>query len=113
MLISLYRTVGYPIMIDEYRLKINLDNSTLRQIRDALELTQLELANYIGVSENTVSRWEIGKRDATLTLDQIIKIDELLAKVGLRFSDLPAPTFAAPNAINNKKPLTPSQSING
>lgn len=105
MLISVCHTATSLIMIDEYRLKINLDISTLRQIRDALDLTQLELAIYIGVDKSTVYRWESGQREATLTLDQIIKIDELLAEVGLRFSDLPAPTFAAPKTSKKNPAL--------
>lgn len=34
----------------------------LRRYRDTIGITQLELANQLGVTNVTVSRWETGKR---------------------------------------------------
>lgn len=83
-------------MIDQDAFVFHLERSLLRQIREALKLSQKELAEKIGVTRNTISRWEVAERTTTLTLDQVIELDKLLAEIGLRFSDLPAPTFAAP-----------------
>jgi DNA-binding transcriptional regulator YiaG len=42
----------------EFRVKFGL---TIREARDALNLTQAELADEIGVSSRTVQNWEAGK----------------------------------------------------
>ena len=38
-----------------------MDKATVKEIRDALGLTQEEFAHDLGVSSITVSRWERGK----------------------------------------------------
>ena len=55
----------------------------LRERRIELSLTQREVADYVGVTEATVSRWESGeidnmRRDKIANLARVLKISPLL-----------------------------------
>lgn len=39
-----------------------MTKNELKQARSALEMTQTELAQEVGVTQNTVARWEMGVR---------------------------------------------------
>ena len=71
------------------KVKLDLQKNVLKQIRQALGLTQLELANLLGVSRRSISRWELGERELQLSLPQIKALHFLLAELGLTFGDLP------------------------
>lgn len=61
--------------------------STLRQLREAVRLTQLQLANELGVTPSTIYNWERGRGEPRARqLRQLarifaITVDELLAAV--------------------------------
>lgn len=55
----------------------------LKEMRNKLSLTQRQVAEYVGVTEATVSRWESGeidnmRRDKIARLAEILKISPLL-----------------------------------
>ena len=64
--------------------------SVLKKIRQILGgLSQEEFARRIGVSGQTVSRWERGIWNPQLTLPQIKALERELSSRQLRFQDLP------------------------
>ncbi|NEP17817.1 MAG: helix-turn-helix transcriptional regulator [Leptolyngbya sp. SIO4C1] len=64
--------------------------SPLKILRKKLGgISQEELARRIGVSSNTVSRWERGLWNPTLTIPQIKALEVQLHSVNLTFQDLP------------------------
>ncbi len=73
-------------------------NSMLRDRREELDLTLKEVADYVGVSEATVSRWESGhirnmKRDRIALLAKILQLKPS-AIVGSEDEENAAPTIA-------------------
>ena len=38
----------------------NIDGLFLKELRNKLELTQVQMANYLGVSKKTIEKWEQG-----------------------------------------------------
>lgn len=61
----------------------------MKAIRDALGLSQSELASRLGVTATTVSRWETGRNSITLTIPQVKALDELVDELGIRIKNLP------------------------
>lgn len=61
----------------------------LKAIREALGLTQQEFAESIGVAVSTVHRWETGKSEMTLNVEQMQKFDRLLRGIGMDLQNLP------------------------
>lgn len=49
----------------------------LRRRREELDLTQRQIASYVGVTESAVSRWESGEID-NMRRDRIAKLAEIL-----------------------------------
>jgi transcriptional regulator with XRE-family HTH domain len=64
----------------------SMPQSTLRDLREHVGLTQEGLARLIGVSSKTVSNWERGIGAASLTVPQVKALCEAL---GVALSDLP------------------------
>ena len=46
-------------MAQEDRGKVRLDGSAIRRIREEQKLTQFYIAKVVGVTTDTVSRWEV------------------------------------------------------
>ena len=74
------------------------ENSMLRYRREELDLTLKEVADYVGVSEATVSRWESGhiknmKRDRIALLAKILQLAPSTI-VGSEEDEAPAPAIA-------------------
>ena len=61
----------------------------LKQIRDALDLSQEAFGREIGVSVQTVSRWETGRSEPTFTVSQMKKFLRLINRLGWSADDLP------------------------
>ena len=77
--------------------------------RTELELTQKEVADYVGVSEGTVSRWESGhidnmRRDRIASLAKILKISPL-SIMGIESEPTPPPNAIPMNQYTYKIPL--------
>lgn len=74
------------------------ENSMLRYRREELDLTLKEVADYVGVSEATVSRWESGhiknmKRDRIALLAKILQLAPSTI-VGSEEDEAPSPAIA-------------------
>jgi len=61
----------------------------LKTLRELLGLTQDQLCILLGVTGNTISRWETGKSQPTLTIHQSFRLFLLIEQSGLTKNDLP------------------------
>jgi len=52
----------------------SMKGSELRMIRKRLNLTQAQLAGELGVTTNTVARWERGERSISEPMSRLIRI---------------------------------------
>ena len=83
----------------------------IRELREKCGLTQREVANAVGVTEATVSRWESGhinnmRRDKIQSLAKILQVSPLVV-MGMKEQDPPAaPPSAQEAAEPYKAPLT-------
>lgn len=83
----------------------------IRELREKCGLTQREVANAVGVTEATVSRWESGhinnmRRDKIQSLAKILQVSPLVI-MGMKEQDPPAaPPSAQEVAEPYKAPLT-------
>lgn len=83
----------------------------IRELREKCGLTQREVANAVGVTEATVSRWESGhinnmRRDKIQSLAKILQVSPLVI-MGMKEQDQPAaPPSAQEGAEPYKAPLT-------
>lgn len=71
------------------RTREHIDACVLRQARQACEMTQVELAGTMGVSQNRVSRMENGDL-AAMTLDTIRRYVEALGGTVSLVANLPS-----------------------
>ncbi|UNU24047.1 helix-turn-helix transcriptional regulator [Microcoleus vaginatus] len=65
------------------------EESHLNKLGEELEMSQEDLARELGVSSQTISRWELGKNVPTFTLKQMKAFEKLLASIGRSIGDLP------------------------
>ncbi|MCZ0899839.1 helix-turn-helix transcriptional regulator [Microcoleus sp. HI-ES] len=65
------------------------EESHLKKLREELEMSQEDLARELGVSSQTISRWELGKNVPTFTVKQMKALEKLLASIGRSIGDLP------------------------
>ena len=77
-----------------------LQPAEIRAGREALGLTQKELANYLQIAEATLSRWETGAQIQQRSLDKLLRgffgIEALRRFLGM--PDLAPVTWASPTA---------------
>jgi DNA-binding XRE family transcriptional regulator len=69
--------------------KLNPKENLLRQIRQALGMTQTEFADAIKATQRSIVRWEKGYTKPLFTLPQVKALQKEMWKIGLDFSDLP------------------------
>lgn len=76
-----------------------IDGSKIKSIREAKKLTQLYVATCLGVTVDTISRWENG-RSPNIKLENAEKLAEVLeislAEIGARAASPEIPTDGAP-----------------
>ncbi len=65
------------------------EESHLKKLREEQEMSQEDLARELGVSSQTISRWELGKNVPTFTVKQMKALEKLLASIGRSIGDLP------------------------
>lgn len=70
------------------KVKLDSEKNILKQIRQALGMTQGEFARAIKANRVSVARWETS-RSPSLNLAQIKALEREMAKIGLSFADLP------------------------
>ncbi|MDR1939655.1 MAG: helix-turn-helix transcriptional regulator [Clostridiales bacterium] len=55
------------------------------QLRVKLQISQMQLAELLGVAYTTVNRWEMGHYKATKLI--MVRFDELCKKYGVKFDE--------------------------
>ncbi|QKD80829.1 helix-turn-helix transcriptional regulator [Thermoleptolyngbya sichuanensis A183] len=63
--------------------------SPLKQLREELGMSQEDFARALGISGQTVSRWELRKNVPTFTVQQMKALERLLQTIGKTILDLP------------------------
>lgn len=76
-------------MVDENLDSCNLTGATLLTLRKRLGLTQPQLGEYLGITEQTVRNHEKGRHRLRLELWQVRKLLELMSEAGMSPHDLP------------------------
>lgn len=71
------------------KVKIDPQKNILKQIRQALGMTQEEFARAIKAHQVSVARWETSRSRPSLNIAQIKALEREMAKIGLSFADLP------------------------
>jgi len=71
------------------KVKLDLKENPLKQIRQALGMTQIEFANAIRATQRSIVRWENNQTTPALTISQIKALEKQMTKIGLTFADLP------------------------
>jgi DNA-binding transcriptional regulator YiaG len=71
------------------KVKLNPEESPLKQIREALGMSQREFAKTLGTYHKTINRWENGQTKPMFSLAQIKALQREMRKLGLDFDDLP------------------------
>lgn len=71
------------------KVKLISGENPLKQIRQALGMTQREFAKALGTYQKTIVRWENGETKPMFTISQVKALQREMAKVGLDFEDLP------------------------
>ena len=69
--------------------KLNRKENPLKQIRQALGMTQIEFATAIRATQRSIVRWENNQTTPALTIPQIKALEREMSKIGLSFADLP------------------------
>ncbi|MEP0835270.1 helix-turn-helix transcriptional regulator [Microcoleus sp. AS-A8] len=77
-------------MVDDKNLNFNPNVPTWKQVRERLGMTQEEFAQAVGLSRNTIGRYERGEHHRlTLSASQIKRLVELMEQAGISIKDLP------------------------
>jgi transcriptional regulator with XRE-family HTH domain len=77
-------------MVDDKNLNFNPDVPTLKQLRERLGLTQEEFGNALGITRNTISRYEAGRhKQIKFSIAQVKRLVELMEQAGLSIKDIP------------------------
>ena len=78
------------MIIDDQNPDFNPNVPTLKQVRERLGMTQEEFADALGLSRNTINRYERGiHQRIALSVGQIKRLVELMKQAGLSIEDLP------------------------
>jgi transcriptional regulator with XRE-family HTH domain len=77
-------------MVDDKNQDFNPNVPTLKQVRERLEMTQEQFADALGLSRNTINRYERGiHQRIALSMGQIKRLVELMKQAGLSIEELP------------------------
>jgi putative transcriptional regulator len=71
------------------KVKLNPEENPLKQIREALGLSQRDFAKTLGTYQKTVNRWENGQTKPMFSIAQVKALQREMRKLGLDFEDLP------------------------
>lgn len=67
----------------------NPSGEMIKTLRKALALTQVEMAEILGVSRRAIQRWEKGDDEPRLTLKQVRVFAQLMQRAGFNWEMLP------------------------
>lgn len=88
---------GFILPYNEYVImtskKKETNMSVFTQIRAKTNMSQGELARYLGVTNVTISRWENGATEPLLSFKQIKILTYILRGMGVSITDLPDDPF--------------------
>jgi len=77
-------------MVDDQKQNFNPNVPTLKQVRERLGMTQEEFGQALGITRESISRYERGvHQHIKFTIAQMKRLQELLEKAGLSIKDLP------------------------
>ena len=77
-------------MVNERDLNFNPNVPTLKQVRERLGMTQDDFATELGLSRNTIGRYERGEHQRiALSVSQVKRLVELMKQAGMSIEDLP------------------------
>jgi transcriptional regulator with XRE-family HTH domain len=77
-------------MVDDQKPKFNPNVPTLKQVRERLGMTQEEFGQALGITRESINRYERGvHQHIKFTIAQMKRLQELLEKAGLSIKDLP------------------------
>ena len=77
-------------MVDDQKQDFNPDVPTLKQVRERLGMTQEEFGQALGITRESINRYERGVHQRIkFTISQMKRLQELLEQAGLSIKDLP------------------------
>lgn len=79
----------YCTMEPVAKVKLVEGENALKQIRQALGMSQRKFAEALGTYQKTIVRWENGETKAMLSLAQIKALQKAMRQIGLDIEDLP------------------------
>ncbi|MEG3437305.1 helix-turn-helix domain-containing protein [Pannus brasiliensis CCIBt3594] len=71
------------------KVKLIAGENALKQIREALGMTQMEFASAIKATHRSIVRWENGQTKPQFSIPQMKALVSEMEKVGLTLQDLP------------------------
>lgn len=71
------------------KVKLISGENALKQVREALGMSQRKFAKTIGVNHTTIFRWESGQTKPMFSVAQVKALQREMWKVGLEWQDLP------------------------
>ncbi|MCA2685410.1 MAG: helix-turn-helix transcriptional regulator [Microcystis sp. M038S2] len=71
------------------KVKLVEGENALKQIRQALGMSQRKFAEALGTYQKTIVRWENGETKAMLSVAQIKALQKAMRQIGLDIEDLP------------------------
>jgi len=78
------------MMVNNQDSNFNPNVPTLKQVRERLEMTQEEFGKALGITRESISRYERGVHQRIkFTIAQMKRLQELLEQAGLSIQDLP------------------------
>ncbi len=77
-------------MVDDQKQNFNPNVPTLKQVRERLGMTQEEFGQALGITRETISRYERGVHQRIkFSIAQMKRLQDLLEQAGLSIQDLP------------------------
>jgi DNA-binding transcriptional regulator YiaG len=71
------------------KVKLISGENALKQVRQALGMTQREFADALGTYQKTIVRWEKGETKPMFSVSQVKALQRQMEKIGLSLQDLP------------------------
>jgi DNA-binding XRE family transcriptional regulator len=71
------------------KVKLISGENALKQVREALGMTQMEFAKAIKATHRSIVRWENGQTKPQFSIPQIKALVNEMQKIGLDITDLP------------------------